>query len=231
MIELGMPAIMLITMLCLQATVSDLSLAAESKADAQQNAEGNNGATRDGQQTAAPDQESDQTSSQKPAPLTGSVSRSDFGHQVQQQQSGTLDSDRDEKPKFHIFSGKHKYRLTSEDYRNLQFGVTGFQSTKLLGKYQVVTHVFHHCPAEAAGILPGDKVLKANDHVFSEHDAQPEVWKYMDGRAGTPVEITILRKKELMTFRLTRMNIEDIQDGRLRWMYEHLVHTLGTPGF
>jgi len=229
--------------LFLQAGFCDRSLAAEAKPDAEHgsvtansdNTDINPGGIDSASSTASAEQDTSQHQS-KATPLTGTVSRSDFSHDVQQQHSenqskGTLDSGVEETPKFHLFSKRHKYVMTSADYRNLQFGVTGFESTMLSGKYQVVTHVFRNCPAEAAGILPGDRVLKANDHVFTEHDAQKEVWKYMDGRAGTEVVITILRKKEVLTFRLLRMNIEDIQDARLRWTYEHLVHTLGTPGY
>jgi C-terminal processing protease CtpA/Prc len=191
----------------------------------------------DGKQNAAADSNSEQTKQPQNAPLSGSISRSDFSHDVEQRHaenqaaSGTVQSDKSEKPKFHIFSNKHKYVMTADDYRNLQFGVTGFESTLLSGKYQVVTRVFHNCPAEAAGIMPGDRVIQANDHVFTEHDAQREVWKYMDGRAGTDVEITILRKRQYLVFHLIRINIEDIPDPHLRWTYEHLVHTLGTPGY
>jgi hypothetical protein len=201
---------------------------------------GTAGGDNNDREIGAPDSGSGQVKTPKNAPLSGSVTRSDgqsdFSHDVQQrhaenQASSNDDSAKTEKPKFHLFSNKRKFVMNSEDYRNLHFGVTGFESTLLSGKYQVVTRVFHNCPAEAAGILPGDRVLQANDHVFTEHDAQREVWKYTDGPAGSEVVITILRKKQVLTFRLTRINIEDIADPHLRWTYEHLVHTLGSPGY
>src|SRR5262249_47809991 len=155
-----------------------------------------------------------QTAPAAKVPLNGGVMRSEFRNQAEQdsnQRSGGVVDLRNEQPKFHLFG--HKHQLSAEDYRSLEFGITGFQSVKtLIGRYPFVVKVFHDLPAEAAGIRPGDKVIRANDHEFTQRDAQPEVWKYLDGRAGTPVDVTVERHKEILTFRLIRMNIEDIQN-------------------
>ncbi len=124
----------------------------------------------------------------------------------------------------------HRAKLTREDYRNLEFGITGFESVKtLFQRYPVIIEVYRGCPAEKVGLRPGDVLLKANDHEFTRSDMQPEFWRILDGRAGTTVDITVKRHKEILTFQVTRMNIEDIENDRVRHRFEKLLRTLGPP--
>jgi C-terminal processing protease CtpA/Prc len=163
------------------------------------------------------------------APLQGTVSKTGTGEE--QKLEGGVGQQASEDKKWHLKSLAHKHKLTSEDYRNLEFGITGFVSTKLLfSAHPVVTELFPGCPAEQVGIRLGDHIIQANDHAFTWRDMQRQYWRYLDGRAGTIVDLTISRKGQPMTFKLTLMNIEDVPNDKLRRMYERMVRALGAPG-
>ncbi|GEM_PF-2598553 len=120
--------------------------------------------------------------------------------------------------------------MTGEDYRQLGFGITGMETFRMLfARYPVVVRVFPGCPAERAGIQPGDLVLSAGGHEFTRRDMQREHWRLVDGRAGTEVDIKVLRDGEVICFHLTRMNIEDIPDENLRHMFERMLQLFGPP--
>ena len=72
--------------------------------------------------------------------------------------------------------------------------------------------------------------LKAGDHVFREGEGQRVLWQVVGGKAGTMVDIVVLRRGQELIFHLTRMNIEDIKDARIRLNYEQLLSALGPPG-
>jgi hypothetical protein len=170
-------------------------------------------------------------------PLHGGVSKLEAGATDQSSQSGVAGAGREPlqghvddrdwfRPSIHL----HKGKLKSDDYRQIEFGVTGFVSTKyIFGRFPVVTKLFSGCPAEAAGVRLGDRIVQANHHVFVRSDMQPEFWRYIDGRAGTPVALTVLRGDHYMTFQIVRMNIEDLPSSTLRKEYERLMRKLGAP--
>jgi len=91
------------------------------------------------------------------------------------------------------------------------------------------TVIFPGCPAQRAGLQFGDILLQANDHVFQQTDMQGEYWRILDGRAGTNVALTVRRGDQTLTVTLTRMNIEDVEDGTLRRIFERMLRTLGPP--
>ncbi len=92
-----------------------------------------------------------------------------------------------------------------------------------------ITQLFPNCPAVQSGLKPGDVVVQIADHVLSGQETQKTTWHTADGVAGTHVEYTVKRHGQLLTFDLTRMNIEDIQNDRIRRMYERLLRQLGPP--
>jgi membrane-associated protease RseP (regulator of RpoE activity) len=122
-------------------------------------------------------------------------------------------------------------RWTSEDYRNLEYGIIGTVSTRrLFSKIDKITVVFPDCPAALAGIRPGDVIVQIADHVLKGKDTQRTTWNVADGKAGTKVDYIVRRHGELITFNLTRMNIEDIRNNGIRRMYERMLRELGPPG-
>ena len=121
--------------------------------------------------------------------------------------------------------------MSSEEFRRLEHGVIGLNAVLRLDEEgPMITEVLPTCPAALAGMLPGDILVKAGDHVFREGEGQRILWQVVGGRAGTPVDITVLRKGQQLTFHLTRMNIEDIKDEHIRGNYERLLSALGPPG-
>jgi hypothetical protein len=121
-------------------------------------------------------------------------------------------------------------KLSSEEYRKMEYGVIGLEAVMPLnGSGLAVNGVFPTCPCANAGIRPGDLVVKANNYVFQPGDGQRVLWKMVGGKADTPVDVTVLRNAELITFHLMRMNIEDIKDDGIRETFEALLSALGPP--
>ncbi|MBS2002046.1 MAG: PDZ domain-containing protein [Cyanobacteria bacterium SZAS LIN-5] len=122
-------------------------------------------------------------------------------------------------------------RWTSEEYRNLNYGILGVVMVRHpFSKTERVAQVFPDCPAALAGIKPGDIVVKYADHVVDGHENQRTTWHTADGIAGTHVDYTVRRRGQLITFDLIRMNIEDIPNSSIRRMYERMLRDLGPPG-
>jgi C-terminal processing protease CtpA/Prc len=128
--------------------------------------------------------------------------------------------------RFSLFGRK----MTSDDYRKMNYGVLGLVSTlNVFTGRRTVAEVFPDCPAALAGIRKGDIEVQTDDHVWTSHDGQKASWNIADGKAGTNVDMVILRKGQKLTFHLTRMNIEDIQNDQIRRMFERMLRRLGPP--
>ncbi|MBS2010079.1 MAG: PDZ domain-containing protein [Cyanobacteria bacterium SZAS TMP-1] len=122
-------------------------------------------------------------------------------------------------------------QLSSDEYRKLEYGIIGFNAELRFNvKGPVVTSVFPSCPAANAGILPGDVLIQAGDHVFQNGEGQDVLWKVVGGKADTPLDVVVMRGLEPLSFHLTRMNIEDIKDANIRGYYEKLLGSYGPPG-
>ncbi len=119
---------------------------------------------------------------------------------------------------------------TSEQYRKLEYGVLGIVAQKnVFSRFYTITEVLPGCPAALAGLQKGDVEISANGHVFTAQDDQRSYWRTVAGRAGTPVDIVVRRNGELLNFRLVRMNIEDIENDRVRRLFERMLSSLGPP--
>ncbi len=119
---------------------------------------------------------------------------------------------------------------TSEQYRKLEYGVLGIVAQKnVFSRFYTITEVLPGCPAALAGLQRGDVEISANGHVFTAQDDQRSYWRTVAGRAGTPVDIVVRRNGELLNFHLVRMNIEDIQNDRVRRIFERMLSSLGPP--
>ncbi len=128
--------------------------------------------------------------------------------------------------------GSREPSLSPEEYRKMEYGVIGIDALlQLGGPGPVVTRVFPGTPAESAGLQKGDLIVKAKDHVFKPGEGQRVLWQIVAGRAGTPVDISVLRDGEVMKFHMLRMNIEDIPDQSKRRQYEVLLSVLGAPHY
>jgi len=166
------------------------------------------------------------------APLQGGVSVEDS-----QALDGQASQDRSANIKLYVparqalFSFRSRQALSADDYRKMEYGILGIVGQKsIFSRYYTVTQVLPDCPAALAGVQVGDVQIQAGDHVFTESDSQGTYWRTMCGKAGTPVDIVVKRGDELLTFHLVRMNIEDIQNERIRRMYERMLSLFGPPG-
>lgn len=120
--------------------------------------------------------------------------------------------------------------LSPEYFRKLNYGVIGLTLISFLdGRQSVITGVYPTCPAALAGIAPGDIMYEANGYRFKPGDDQRILWQVCAGKADTPIDVTVIRRGQPITFHLTRMNIEDIQDTRVRTQYEMLLSAFGAP--
>lgn len=128
--------------------------------------------------------------------------------------------------------GQREPLLSPEEYRKMEYGVIGIDALlQIGGPGPVVSRVFPGTPAESAGLKKGDLIVKAKDHVFKPGEGQRVLWQIVAGRAGTPVDLSVLRDGEVVKFHMLRMNIEDIPDQAKRRQYEMLLSALGAPHY
>lgn len=128
--------------------------------------------------------------------------------------------------------GKQKPMLSPEEYRKMEYGVIGLDALlPVNGSCPIITRILKGTPAEEAGLQKGDLIVKAKDHVFKAGEGQRVLWQVVAGKAGTPVDMTVLRNGELVKVTMNRMNIEDIQDKKSRHQYRCLLNALGPPHY
>lgn len=128
--------------------------------------------------------------------------------------------------------GKQKPMLSPEEYRKMEYGVIGLDALlPVNGSCPIITRILKGTPAEEAGLQKGDLIVKARNHVFKAGEGQRVLWQVVAGKAGTPVDMTVLRNGELVKVTMNRMNIEDIQDKKSRHQYRCLLNALGPPHY
>ncbi len=129
-----------------------------------------------------------------------------------------------------IFDDGQTTKLSAEDYRKMEYGIVGMESrVSLSGGHPTVVKLIDGGPCALAGVQVGDLLVKAGDHIFAEGDGQDAIWHVFAGKSGTTIDLTVLRGAGLLTFHLTRMNIEDIADDKLRHLYEMILSRYGAP--
>jgi len=124
-------------------------------------------------------------------------------------------------------------QLSAEEYRSLGIGCAGLEATNtFFQKFGKVTDVYPGSPADKAGIRVGDKILAiTDDKTAQKEQANPSVplWDVTLDKEGTQQDVTIIRHGKSVTYNLTRINIEDIQDTTYRQRWEQIVSKLGYP--
>ncbi len=121
-------------------------------------------------------------------------------------------------------------KLSPEYFRSLNYGVIGLSLMSFLdGRPSVITGVYPTCPAAIAGITPGDIMYEASGYRFKPGDDQRTLWRVCGGKSDTPIDVTVIRQGQKITFHMNRMNIEDIADLEVRGQYEALLSVFGPP--
>jgi C-terminal processing protease CtpA/Prc len=179
------------------------------------------------QETAA-DAASHADNSSEPL-LNGSVKKSDASAQTAD--SNTPDAPNQQDHMYHLAADKlaSREKMTANDFRDLQMGATGFAISRNFNeKYATVTEVFPGCAAAAAGVHLGDLIVEGDPtQNYQPNDVTKPIWSFTGGRAGSVVNIKVLRDGQIIPFSITRMNIEDIPDPKVRKTYENMAKKFG----
>ncbi len=127
---------------------------------------------------------------------------------------------------------QHRQPLTAEEYRSLNIGVIGMDSTRNFFEDEgVIDASYPGMPAYEAGIRVGDHEIFDNVDDSKVKDPTRPTWMFSCGVAGEIKDVIIRHGKNIQTYHLTEMNMEDIPDPKLRKTYEKLVQKLGSqPG-
>ena len=123
-------------------------------------------------------------------------------------------------------------KLSAAEYRSLEAGCAGFEAHHIFFEdIATITVVYKDSPAYKAGISVGDKIVAPEEEEDEKSEANPTQsrQKVKCGKAGTPVDLTVLRDGKPVTITLIRMNIEDIQEPEYRHNWEQILHRLGYP--
>jgi C-terminal processing protease CtpA/Prc len=161
--------------------------------------------------------------------LNGEIRRSVKAQGQSQEETPSAD----EELKFQLALKKLRSRekMTSEDYRDLQIGIVGCNTVRHIGKgFARVEEVVPGTPAAQAGIRKGDVQILRPDEEWHPKDPTHSIWLFSGGRAGSKVNMTFLRQGQEVSVSLTRMNIEDLPDAKIRRQYESWARKLGPSG-
>lgn len=88
---------------------------------------------------------------------------------------------------------------------NNSFSGIGIQVDKSAEGIKIVS-VFDQTPAKAAGLMPGDIIVKADNHNLITLSSE-EAIKYIKGPTGTFVDLQVKRNNSLLTFKVERKSI------------------------
>lgn len=171
----------------------------------------------------------DATDTASASPLVP-LDASDSAAQLQSQTAANADAGLYALAVQKISSGQE---LSCDEYRSLGVGCVGLESDRtFFQSIAKVTAVYRGSPAEKAGIHVGDRLVAADTDIDEQARANPSqpLWSVLLERAGTPQEVTVLRRGTPEKIALIRMNIEDIENTKIRRMWEKMVSNLGSKG-
>lgn len=85
-------------------------------------------------------------------------------------------------------------------------GIGGYLDIRESGEV-IITSVIKDSPAQKAGLLPQDRILKVDNYTILPTDTLASVIAKIKGTAGTVVKLTIQRNGSTMTIPVTRAKI------------------------
>jgi hypothetical protein len=119
-------------------------------------------------------------------------------------------------------------QMTAQDYRDLQLGTCGYlYLRKGTQEHARVIKVYSGSPSDEVGIRKGDIIISTDLGPQPPIDEKQSSWTLNFGRPGTNVRVEMQRRGQLLSFTMTRINIEDIQDPTGRQWYEDWAKKLG----
>lgn len=131
---------------------------------------------------------------------------------------------------FDSLDDPYSYYMTAEEYENEMVSLTGNYSgigvtfSMDTSNNFVILAVTAGSPAEEAGILPGDYIVKVNGETFGPDEFNTIATK-IRGESGTQVTLTILRGSKELEFTMTRRKIStqsvsyEMKDGETGYIY------------
>ncbi len=168
-------------------------------------------------------------------PLQGKVFENDSQASADKDQSSQMQPESpqsDNNPGYALAVQKlqSNIKLSADDYRNLGVGTLGLESVRTFFQDKAkVEQVYKGGPAEQAGIRVGDVLLDNNHDDSKVTNPTVPQWGITLARAGTVSDITLLRHGQPTTITLTRMNVEDLPDAKIRKVWEGIIDNLGHP--
>lgn len=102
--------------------------------------------------------------------------------------------------------------------RETGLGIIGLKFAVFFGHMPVIYQVFPDTPADKAGLRPNDTII-AVDGIPTLGLSKNEVYNMIVGQPGTDVSISFRHKHDFQVRRLTRMDVNDIPDPRVRQDY------------
>lgn len=122
-------------------------------------------------------------------------------------------------------AGKDMFRLKGNQIRGglsrtreAGLGIIGLKFAVFFGRMPLIYQVFPDTPAEKAGLRPNDTII-AVDGIPTLGLSKNEVYSMIVGQPGTDVNISFRHKHEFQVRRMTRMDVNDIPDPKVRQDY------------
>ena len=71
----------------------------------------------------------------------------------------------------------------------------------------IITSLLKDSPAQKAGLLPNDRIIKVDEYTITEKDSLDNVIARVKGPAGTKVQLTIMRNGSSQQYTITRAKL------------------------
>jgi C-terminal processing protease CtpA/Prc len=139
-------------------------------------------------------------------------------------------SDSDAPYKLAIQKLQSGVKLSADDYRNLGIGTLGYEENRTYFQDRAeIEMVYKGSPAEAAGIQVGDVIIDSQHDDSKIDDPTVPRWAIRLAKAGTTAQVALMRHGKITMLSLTRVNIEDLPDTKMRHLWERIIDNLGHP--
>ncbi len=97
---------------------------------------------------------------------------------------------------------------TDAAYEPSNVGVIGLRYMHQRGAMSTVVEVYPNTPAEAAGVIPGDRIVSVEGIDITKYNAD-QVYELISGIPGSPIDLTMMRcQGGCRTFDITLRRID-----------------------
>lgn len=96
-----------------------------------------------------------------------------------------------------------KYKSNGKEYAGIGVELEQIWSDEFFARQMIIIEVYQGGPADKAGLLPGDILIKINDKNINEYRL-PGIVKEIEGEKGSSLKITVLREGKEIIFKMVR---------------------------